>query len=614
MFFNAKNQDRATMSEYQLAAGQFFRLLPFQILMLEVSAVNVLVDGAVASNMIGQEAMTAIGLFGPLNHFLYALSITLVSGSQILCGRYIGKNRDEELNNIFTVNQLFSVIVSVILALILLIGSRLDLAALFVSGAEEKAALNAYFAGMSFGIPGLVLGQQLFAFLSLENKTMRTMTASIVCAVSNAVFDILFVGIMGMGIFGLGLASSLSLWIFFIVMAVYYLSGKSMMKFSFKGMRPGVVGSIIRLGYPGAVSRFCEMFRCFIVNSLILTYVGAVGMSSFAASNSVMALFWPIPYGMMAVTRMLLSVSIGSEDREGSKIYMHTALTKGMIAVTGIAAVVILCAKPLTGIFFHDLSDPVYGMTVMALRLLPLCLILSQVSLSFTCYYQTMEKKFDSVFQAVFDGIIGVVMFSVMLIPSLGMNGLYLANIFNGVASVVLIVIYSAVGRKHIPRNLEDLMDMPDEFGAAEGEYVEFSVFNKEDVTTVSERVQEFCLSKGVDRRRAMFSGLALEEMVSNVVQHGFAGDKWKHSVDVRVICKNEDVILRVRDDCVAFDPSEQMKVYAPEDGVKNAGLRLLLDDAKEARYFVGIPLAYGISKDMNYNNILGLNVLMIKI
>ena len=75
-------------AEYKLLTRLFFRLLPYQILLIVINAVNGIVDSLYASNMIGQSAMTAIGLFGPFNHFLYAASIVFVSGSQILYGRY----------------------------------------------------------------------------------------------------------------------------------------------------------------------------------------------------------------------------------------------------------------------------------------------------------------------------------------------------------------------------------------------------------------------------------------------------------------------------------------------------------------------------------------------
>ena len=89
-------------SNYRLLSGLFFRLLPFQVLLLIITSVNGIVDSLYASNQIGQTAMSAIGLFGPLNHFLYAASIMFVSGSQVLYGRYLARDRGK-INHLFTV-------------------------------------------------------------------------------------------------------------------------------------------------------------------------------------------------------------------------------------------------------------------------------------------------------------------------------------------------------------------------------------------------------------------------------------------------------------------------------------------------------------------------------
>ena len=94
-------------SDRKLLTGLFFRLLPYQILMIVINAVNGIIDSLYASNVIGKTAMSAIGLFGPLNHFLYAASIMFVSGSQILYGRYLARDR-EKIHGLFTVNLLIS--------------------------------------------------------------------------------------------------------------------------------------------------------------------------------------------------------------------------------------------------------------------------------------------------------------------------------------------------------------------------------------------------------------------------------------------------------------------------------------------------------------------------
>jgi hypothetical protein len=68
--------------------------------------------------------------------------------------------------------------------------------------------------------------------------------------------------------------------------------------------------------------------------------------------------------------------------------------------------------------------------------------------------------------------------------------------------------------------------------------------------------------------------------------------------VDVRVVHKDDDVILRIKDDCVPFDPGERAKLSDPDYPTRNIGIRMV----------------FGIAQDVQYQNILGLNVLMIRI
>ena len=330
-------------ADYKLLSGLFFRLLPYQVLLIVINAVNGIVDSLYASNTIGKTAMSAIGLYGPLNHFLYAASMMLVSGSQMLYGRYLAKDR-QHIHSVFTVDLLLALGISLVTSILLALGTVTGATRVLVSEQPDLQMLNRYILGQAVGIPALVLGQQLFSFLSLENQTKRTMTASIACFIVNAVLDHLFLVTFSMGTFGLGLSSSIAAWVFLGIQAVFYLKGKSEWKLSLRSARRQDASQIPRLGYPGALSRFVEMFRCLIVNFLVLKYVGSTGLSAFAASNSLLAVIWAVPFGMVAVSRMLFSISIGEEDRRSLTDVMRIALTRGML-VMGISVVLLfLCA------------------------------------------------------------------------------------------------------------------------------------------------------------------------------------------------------------------------------------------------------------------------------
>ncbi len=588
------------LSDKKLLTGLFFRLLPYQVLMIVINAVNGIVDSLYASNALGKSAMSALGLFAPFNHFLYAASILLVGGSQILYGRYISRDRNR-IHSVFTMTLLVATIVSVVTSIAMVIGALTGATRVFVDQEPDLTMFNHYLLGQSIGIPALVLGQQLFAFLSLENQTKRTTVASVSCLITNAVFNHIFILIIPLGTFGLGLASSISTWIFFLIQAQYYFAGKSEWKFSFKAISWKEVPDMIRLGVPGAISRFLEMFRGFIVNWLIITYVGTVGLSSFAASNNVLAIFWAFPFGMMAVCRMLFSISVGERDRRSLIDTLQICLTKGNLLMCAVVAFLIGFAKPLTMMFYQDVTDPVFHMTVMGFRLLPLCMFPAMLSLSFCCYAQTIERRKLAIVLPIIDGMVGVVFCSLFLIPLMQMNGLYISNILNGVICFIVVVIAARIELKRFPKNLEDLMVIPDDFSPDASNRLDITVRNIDEVVSISQKVIDFCRSRGIDNRISYFAGLCLEEMAGNVVTHGFSKDNKKHSVDVRIVhCEKctHDVVMTIRDNCKEFDPSERARINEAGAEGKNMGIQMI----------------YNIADEVTYQNLLGLNVLTMKL
>ena len=584
-------------SEYSLLSGLFFKLLPFQVLLLIITSVNGIVDSLYASNNIGQTAMGAIGLFGPLNHFLYAASMMFVSGSQVLYGRYLARDRGK-INHLFTVLLVTSGGLGLLTSALLVLGVSTGATVIFINTQPDLQMLNDYIIGQVIGIPALILGQQLFSFMSLENRRKWTMTASIICFLVNLLCDQLFIITFSMGTFGLGLATSISEWVFLAALAVYYILGKSEWKFSLKGCDWHDAPQIVKLGYSGALSRFVEMFRCLIVNALVLQYVGSVGVSSFAASNSALAVCWPVIFGMVAVARMMFSISLGEEDRQSLVDIMKIVMTRGLVIVLVMVAALILLAEPLTQMFYRDPSDPVYGYTVMGFRLLPLCMPLSLWSLVYVPYAQGAERKVISIVLPVVDGMVGVVVCSLFLIPAMQMNGLYLSNILNGFICAAVIIVGAWIALKRFPRSLEDMMAIPERIGVGPEDRIDISVTEIGEVAYVARQINDFCRQRSIDARRSYIASLCMEEMAGNIVEHGFIKDKKHHSADIRVVHKDDTIILRIRDNCIAFDPAERLRVMEADKNGKN----------------VGIKLVYAIATEVTYQNLLGLNVLTMRI
>ena len=141
-------------------------------------------------------------------------------------------------------------------------------------------------------------------------------------------------------------------------------------------------------------------------------------------------------------------------------------------------------------------------------------------------------------------------------------------------------------------------MALPDDFGVEADARIDISVRSMDEVLTVSRQVTDFCRRRGLDERRSYISGLCLEEMAGNIVEHGFTSDRRPHMIDIRVVHKNDDLVLRIRDDCRPFNPKERNDLTDPADMIRNIGIRLV----------------YKTARDVEYQSVLGLNVLTIRI
>jgi len=92
---------------------------------------------------------------------------------------------------------------------------------------------------------------------------------------------------------------------------------------------------------------------------------------------------------------------------------------------------------------------------------------------------------------------------------------------------------------------------------------------------------------------------LVLEEVLSNVIRHGFA-DEGEHEIEVRIGYDGRDVEVRVSDDGASFDPAA-----APEVDVDGA-----LDDRPVGG--LGIHLVKSVAKQIEHRRAEGRNELRV--
>ena len=67
-------------------------------------------------------------------------------------------------------------------------------------------------------------------------------------------------------------------------------------------------------------------------------------------------------------------------------------------------------------------------------------------------------------------------------------------------------------------------------------------------------------------------------------MQTGFRPEK-HNTIDVRILKKDNDYILRFRDDCEIFDPVKQLQLYDKNVPLHHMGLRMAIASARSVQY-----------------------------
>ena len=589
--------DRSTGKDsIAMISKVFFRLFPVQVAIVAMGSINSIVDGIIAGRFIDAGTVGVVGLYYTVVRILEAAGAVLLGGVAVLSGRYLGSGKLDKTRGICSLGFSMALFIGMILT-ILSFAAPQTIARLLGADADLCGPLATYIVGYGIGIIPQLLAQQLAASLQLERKEKLTQVGVFVMIGCNVGLDILLVAVLNMGIWGLALATSIANWAYFLVLGAYYLSPKAQLRPSLKKASWKENGAMILIGLPNAILVACLAARSLIVNRVLLANAGQDGLSALSAFNMVSGLAIAVALGAGAVVRMLSSVFMGEENREGILSLLKIALTRVMLLIIALSVVFLLLAPVVAGVFFPDRTSEVYAMTRQLISIYSLCIPLCYLNIVFSNHCQAFGYgRFVNTI-SVMDGLLSVAVPSLILAPVLGALGVWISYPIGIVLTTLYCIVSIAVILKHLPRGLSQWFMLPPEFGS--GESLVLDIHDIKDVTQTASSVEKYCADHGITGRTGTYAALCLEEIAGNIVNHGFGADRMKHHIEVRVVIMDTCVVLRIKDDCIPFNPKEWYDmVSAKKDPTANIGIRLV----------------YGLAKVVFYQNLLGLNVLTIKL
>ncbi len=574
----------------QIIKESYIRMMMVSIVVLISTNVCGFVDNIMVSRCLDTNALAAVSCFSPVSA-VTGLPYIVILGTVILCGNLIGAGKPDKVNSLFT-GAFFTISIFCAAMAAALIILQNPVANLLGAQGEVHRLLCEYISGYAPGIIFASLTALMTSVAPYNNAIKISYIAAGVMFFGNLLFDAVLVG--PMGIFGIGLASSISSLASFLVLLPVFRKKESTIRITRCSLRTGLLRQAIHRGLPSLFFTGGLLVKNALLNYTMINFLGYEAVAVAGVMGSICGMAGTLSIGCANAYSSLMSVYWGEEDREGILDLFRFSSIVGLIVTIAFAAIMSVFSVPFTGIFFTPgTSVALLGqrMLLLGFWFLPINYVFNLLLDSYRVQGRLMLVNYMSFLEVAMVGV-----FAFMTVPFVGPDAAWVANLWSDVLAMIIVIVSVFVLWGRFRVSLSDFLKLPESFGAKKDEYAEYSLHDLKDVQAVSEAVTDFCRRRGAGERKAFWAGLCVEEMTSNILQHG-VGKKHFYHVNVRVVCRDE-LTLRIEDDCARFDPRERMKMHTPESPEKNIGLRIVA----------------GMASKVDYYNNAGINSLIIKV
>lgn len=552
-----------------------------------VGTVAQFVDGIITSRFLGNDAYSAIALFGPLNGLFLMPASFVASGNQIVCTGYVGEGKKDRANSVFSFSVMMGLLIAAILILLCIVIPDPLMAYCGVTKAGKPVLYEnmlAYLRGYLFGIPALIAVQIIGPIVVLNNGKYIFSASAIVLCVTDVVLDLLNALVIHGGTFGMGIATALSLTVQCGILVAFLLRKGGCPRFSLKAFCAKEIPELSKSGSPSLVQSLAISLRDASINRLNLFFaVSTVAIVARGVQTDFSMVLFCISDGIASTMVSMSGIYHSVEDKAGLRRVFKYGMGLSMRFAVASFAVVFLCAPLIAGFYTSDVetaSFSTFAIRCMALSLLadtPICIYIN--------YLKGIRNRRTVILLNILDRFVFPVVCAAALSFLFGSKGLLASIALGKFLLLGIILLILCVKNKKFPRKAEQLMLLPKDFGG-DSSNIYGSVTTMEDVIRESRRMEGFCLIQGTDAKSATRMSLFMEEMGGNILQHGSPDAGKASGAEYRLFVSGNRICLTLRDYNRAFDPVAWDQANSDRGLDEGVGIRMVMGLAEDTRYF----------------------------
>lgn len=354
-----------------------------------------IVDTIFVGRWINVLAIAAITVVLPIAFLISSIGMGIGIGGSSIISRNLGEKSFSKAFHVFG-NQI-SLTISLSL-LFVFIGTYFCQPILQVFGANGHivAPATEYFHVIIGGTPFLAFAMMGNPVIRAVGKPNFAMITLILPAIVNIILDIIFIKFMDLGMFGAGLATSISYAVSGLFVLWFFLSKHNELKIipKYFAINLPILTEIVALGGVTIIRQGTISLLIIVLNYSLFKYGGEISISIYGIINRIM-MFVLSP--VLGVTQGFLPVAgynYGAKDTQRVKESVKKSIIFGTVIASVIFLTILFFPGPFVSIFTNDTQ--LLDLTPKALVIAFLATPVITTQLIGAAYFQAIGKAFPA--------------------------------------------------------------------------------------------------------------------------------------------------------------------------------------------------------------------------
>lgn len=212
-----------------------------------------IVDSIIVGNVLGKEALAAVGASFPVIYTLIAFAIGIGSGATVVISQFFGAKKFDSVKKAVSTIFIYLFVTSIILTVISVVFSDHIFQWLNVESHVRPMAAS-YFNIYMLGIVAFFGFNGIASVLRGMGDSMTPLWFMLIAAVTNIILDLLFVMVFDWGIQGVAWATVIAHLVPFVLGAIYLTRKHQLISFRLAELKfdKAVFSKILKIGLPTA--------------------------------------------------------------------------------------------------------------------------------------------------------------------------------------------------------------------------------------------------------------------------------------------------------------------------------------------------------------------------